>query len=232
MQQAAAMAWVRVVIGNLDLFGFNPVLNAIYDYEMQFNPDETIKGDFVTVAKGVQGAMSREVLAARLNTFMNIFQSPQLKHLPDWEKAGYLLEKTAGLQGLGLILPYREAMRRKLEEEEAMAKIGAAPNRIQPVIPPPNAALEILSKVPETSPAYGPALEGAARANNMMTPALAAAINVINEISAANAVRLISGEDQQALSQDVQAPPMPPLPHPDEQMPMGGPQMAPMMGQE
>lgn len=211
MQQSQAIAWVRTVIGNLDLFLVNPVIRALVDWNMQFNPDDSIKGDFDVVAKGVQGAMSREVMSLRLGNFLNIFQSPELKHLVDWEVAGDLLEKASGVKGMGLILPYMEAMKRKQAEEESSANAQAQSQRMQPVIPPQNAALEILSKTPETSPLFGPAYQAAVQANGLMNPAFAAGIDITNEVAAAQARNLISGQDNAALTEDV-TPPMAPDP--------------------
>lgn len=207
MEQAQALAWIRGVIGNMDLYGFDPIISAIYDWNMQFNPDESIKGDFNVVVRGVQGAMSREVLGQRINDFMNKFQSPELAWMVDWEKAGYLIEKTGGVQGTGLVLPYEEALKRKMAMEQQSTNIKTAPDRMSPQIPPMNAALEILQNTPDTSPLYGPAYENALQAFGMMNASFAAAVNIHNEIAASQAAQMISPEDKAALAKDV-VPPM------------------------
>ena len=234
MEQAQSLAWIRGVIGNMDLYGFDPIISAIYDWNMQFNPDESIKGDFNVVVRGVQGAMSREVLAQRINDFMNKFQSPELAWKVDWEKAGYLIEKTGGVQNTGLILPYEEALKRKLAEEQASTNIRSGPDRMSPVIPPQNAAMQILQNTDPTSPLYGPAYENALNAFGMMNPQFAAAVDIHNEISARQAQALVSPADAAALAKDIvppmQAPPGPAGPLPP--MPPGMPQDQASIGSE
>ncbi len=226
MQQAQALSWIRGVVGNMDLYGFDPIISAIYDWEMQFNPDEDIKGDYNVVVNGVQGAMTREIRSQRINDFLNKFQSPELAYLVDWEKAGYEFEKATGVAGVGLILPYHDAVKRKMDMEQQASNIKTAPDRMSPVIPSQNAALEILQNTDSTSPLYGPAYENALNAFGMINSRFTAALDIANEIAARNAAQLITPQDQTALAADI-TPPTPPMPPPPGP---GGPQGAPGSG--
>lgn len=59
--------FIRVVITNIDKYFVTPYIAGIYDWEMEYNPDMKIKGDFAVVARGAQGAMDREVEMQKIN---------------------------------------------------------------------------------------------------------------------------------------------------------------------
>ena len=235
MQQSAAMNFIRTVIANLDTFLIAPMIHSLYDWNMQFNPDQSIKGDYEVVAKGVIGAMSREVMAQRLIQFMQLFSNDMLQDYPKVDKVGTLLAQAIGVYDMDITYTDKEAAERRAKRMEKEASIKDGPKRMQPTIPPGNAAIEILGNTQDSSPLYGPIYEVALGTNGFMDspagPKFKAALNAVNEI-ALNAVKnALSKPDQISLGEDIAGPPAPPPPHPlDGGPPAAGPASAPPMG--
>lgn len=66
MLYGAADSYTRSVIFNIDNHLTKPMIRAMYDWEMQYCPDPTIKGDMTIEASGVQGLMAKELTSQRL----------------------------------------------------------------------------------------------------------------------------------------------------------------------
>jgi len=64
-----------------------PLITALYNWNMQFNPDPNIKGDMQVVVKGTAGAQVKESRAQILATFrQQVGQDPELAQMVDWPK--------------------------------------------------------------------------------------------------------------------------------------------------
>jgi cation transport regulator ChaC len=62
----AADSYTRGVVFNIDNDLTKPMVRALYDWEMQYNQDASIKGDMQVDAGGVQGLMSKELTSQRM----------------------------------------------------------------------------------------------------------------------------------------------------------------------
>lgn len=62
----AADSYTRSVVFNVDNHLTKPMIRGLYDWNMQYCPDPTIKGDMVIEASGVQGLMAKELTSQRL----------------------------------------------------------------------------------------------------------------------------------------------------------------------
>lgn len=222
MQQNAALSFIRSVIGNLDVFLTEPMVEALYHWNMEFNPKDSIKGDMDVVALGVRGAVAKDVLNNRLSTIMMNGLGDELKYWLRGDKATQLFLRGTGLEEEGVVNTPEQALAAKNDEAMRKAETEAMPKRMQPVIPPPNAALEILGNTPETSPLYGPAYETALEANGFMQgPAgkrFRAALNAVNEASVALVKGAIVPKDAADLATDLD-----PLQPPPAGAPEGAP---------
>lgn len=74
------MGAVNIVIKDL-ISGYDegittPFLQALYRWNMQFNPDATIKGDFDVYARGTASLVAKEVRARQLNEFAQLSGNP------------------------------------------------------------------------------------------------------------------------------------------------------------
>jgi hypothetical protein len=72
MLMAAANLSIKSVIKNVDDYMFEPVINSMYDWNMQWNPREDIKGDMRVVAQGSTSLVAREVQSERMIQFANM----------------------------------------------------------------------------------------------------------------------------------------------------------------
>lgn len=66
----AADAYTRAVVFNVDNYLTKPMIRALYDWEMQFCPDSSIKGDMSVEASGVQGLMAKELTSQRMSDLL------------------------------------------------------------------------------------------------------------------------------------------------------------------
>jgi hypothetical protein len=68
MLMGAAALPIRDVVRNFDTFTEN-VVGSIYDWNMQFNPDPDIKGDYEIIARGSSSLIAKEVRGISLDQF-------------------------------------------------------------------------------------------------------------------------------------------------------------------
>lgn len=227
MQQNAAMSFIKTVIGNIDTFLISPMVEDLYDWHMQFNPDEDIKGDYEVVATGVQGAISRELTAQKLIGVLQVFAQPDLAHYPKYDKIGAMLGQTLGLYDLDLIHTEKEAEAIRQQKLQANSEIENQPKKIQPVMPPVNALVQMLQNTPEGSPLYGPTYQSLLMELGYLNdpelgPRYVGALNAVNEISARNVQNLINAQDAGAIAKDLQME-MPNAEQPQPGIPGGAP---------
>jgi hypothetical protein len=76
MLMGAANVTVKDQIKNFDDGITLPFIKGLYFWNMEFNPKETIKGDYQVMAKGSTSLIAREVKAESLITFMNVTNNP------------------------------------------------------------------------------------------------------------------------------------------------------------
>lgn len=102
-----------------------PLITALYDWNMQFNPDPNIKGDMKVVVKGNAGAQVKESRAQILATFRaQVGQDPALAQMVDWPK--FLKEFAANADvPENVILPDEEIERRQQEQQAMQAQAQA-----------------------------------------------------------------------------------------------------------
>lgn len=69
MLMGAANMNIKSVIKNLDSYLFEPLIQSFYDWNMQWNPREEIKGDMKIVAQGSTSLVAKEIQAQSLIQF-------------------------------------------------------------------------------------------------------------------------------------------------------------------
>jgi len=204
MQRNMALTFIRSVIGNIDIFLTAPMIRALYDWNMAYNPDESIKGDYEIKARGVVGAISKEAMMTKLMGLMNQFGS-ELKYIIDTEKLGQLFAKGMGLADAGLTRTLEEAQALKKQDMDMQAQQTLQSNRLSPTTPPMNAALEVLQHCKNIAqPAVGVALENVVNLYGWMNPKWQAAIDAINAQVAKMVQHDIPPQETQAILQQTQ----------------------------
>lgn len=78
MLMSAANGSIRTVIKNVDDYLLSPLGKAFFSFNMQFDYDESIKGDLEVKAQGTSSLMANEVRSQRLMQFLQIVQNPAL----------------------------------------------------------------------------------------------------------------------------------------------------------
>ena len=92
MMMGAAAGTVRSVIKNIDDYLLAPLGKALYHFNMQFDPDEEIKGDLEVKARGTESLMANEVRSQRLMQLLSIVQNPALA---PFAKMDYIIREIA-----------------------------------------------------------------------------------------------------------------------------------------
>lgn len=75
---------IRDTVRNFDLFT-ESVMGGLYDWNMEFNEDPKIKGDFGIVTRGSTSLMAKEVRGQHLMAFGQTIQ-PEEREFMDWKK--------------------------------------------------------------------------------------------------------------------------------------------------
>ena len=99
MLMSAAAGTIKTVISNFDTYLLEPLGNAMFQWNMQFNENNPeIRGDLKIVASGTKSLMQKEVLTQRLMTFAQVFGGNQsTAPMVNWEE---IIKETAITLGL------------------------------------------------------------------------------------------------------------------------------------
>lgn len=81
MMLGSANITIKDQVKNFDDGITKPFITAMYHWNMQFNPDSTIKGDYDIIAKGSSSLIAKEVYANSLMQFANIITNPNYAEL-------------------------------------------------------------------------------------------------------------------------------------------------------
>ena len=92
MLMNAANGSIRSVVKNVDDYLVSPLGKAFFSFNMQFDFDETIKGDLEVKAQGTQSLMATEVRSQRLMQFLQVASNPVLA---PFAKMDYIIREIA-----------------------------------------------------------------------------------------------------------------------------------------
>lgn len=99
MLMDAANKGLKGVVSNVDVRVMTPMLETLYNYNMLYNPDPTIKGDAQVVARGAMSLMQMETLQLRRNEFLVATNNPMDAQIVGPEGRAEILRAAAkGLQ--------------------------------------------------------------------------------------------------------------------------------------
>ena len=92
MLMSAANGSIRTVVKNVDDYLLRPLGKAFFAFNMQFDFDETIRGDLEVNASGTESLMANEVRSQRLMQFLQVAQNPVLA---PFAKMDYIIREIA-----------------------------------------------------------------------------------------------------------------------------------------
>jgi len=84
MLMGAAALNIKTVVKNLDDYLLQPLGEALFSWNMQFNEDIEIRGDLEVRARGTSSLMMKEVRSQRLMMFMNTAANPLMAPFVNW----------------------------------------------------------------------------------------------------------------------------------------------------
>ena len=92
MLMSAANGSIRSVVKNVDDYLLAPIGRAFFAFNMQFDFDNSIKGDLEVIANGTESLMANEVRSQRLMQFLGVVQNPALA---PFAKMDYIIREIA-----------------------------------------------------------------------------------------------------------------------------------------
>ena len=92
MLMSAANGSIRNVVKSVDDYLLSPLGKAFFNFNMQFDFDQEIKGDLEVKAQGTESLMANEVRSQRLMQFLQITQNPALA---PFSKMDYIIREIA-----------------------------------------------------------------------------------------------------------------------------------------
>ena len=92
MLMSAANGSIRNVVKNVDDYLLAPLAKAFFNFNMQFDYDDAIKGDLEVKARGTESLMANEVRSQRLMQFLGVVQNPVLA---PFAKMDYIVREIA-----------------------------------------------------------------------------------------------------------------------------------------
>tara|TARA_R100000734_G_scaffold11477_1_gene8587 strand:- start:1155 stop:2687 length:1533 start_codon:yes stop_codon:yes gene_type:complete len=92
MLMSAANGSIRSVVKNVDDYLLAPIGRAFFAFNMQFDFDESIKGDLEVMANGTESLMANEVRSQRLMQFLGVASNPALA---PFAKMDYIIREIA-----------------------------------------------------------------------------------------------------------------------------------------
>jgi len=92
MLMNAAAGGIKTVIKNIDDYLLGPMGKSFFHFNMQFDFDESIRGDLEVKARGTESLMANEVRSQRLLQFLQVGANPALA---PWMKSQYIIREIA-----------------------------------------------------------------------------------------------------------------------------------------
>jgi len=157
----AADSYTKSVVFNIDNHLTKPLIRALYDWEMQYCPDMSIKGDMQVDASGVRGLMGRDLssqnLAEILQALGQIPGGADYINIPEIVKE---VLRSKDIVNDSVILPDEEVKKRREDNAQSevakQAQIAQAQNLAKPKAETTrnDAILAALERTPPTDPIY------------------------------------------------------------------------------
>lgn len=130
MLLSAANKGLKGVVGNVDMHVVSKVIESVYNFNMLYDEDESIKGDCQVVARGAVSLMQLESLQLRRNEFLASTANPIDQQIVGVEGRAEILRETA--KGLELdtnrVVPSRDKLKMVTLNQQAAQQQAAGPN--------------------------------------------------------------------------------------------------------
>lgn len=128
MLMSSAAKGIKSVISNTDIDVLSPMVTQYYDYNMEFDPDQNIKGDLKVVARGASALFIKEQQQVRRGEFIQNTNNPTDMQIIGLKGRAELLRGAAKALDLPVekIVPKDEELQNIMQAEQAaMQQQGA-----------------------------------------------------------------------------------------------------------
>lgn len=131
MMMNAANKGLKGIVSNIDINVLAPMITSVYNYNMLFDEDTTIKGDAQVVASGATSLMQLESLQLRRNEFLTSTNNPTDQQIVGMEgRAEVLREVAKGLDiDVSRVIPSRALLQNMQAQNQAAGGQPPAPNQ-------------------------------------------------------------------------------------------------------
>ena len=133
MLMDAAYKGLKGVVSSIDLNVMKPLLEKLYNHNMLYADDVTVKGDAQVMARGAVSLMQMETLQLRRNEFLQATANPlDAQIVGTMGRAELLREVAKGLEmDVNRIVPPREALQQQAQmQQQALPAPGAPPQKL------------------------------------------------------------------------------------------------------
>ena len=146
MLMSAANGSIRSVVKNVDDYLLAPLGRAFFAFNMQFDFDESIRGDLEVTANGTESLMANEVRSQRLMQFLQVASNPMLA---PFAKMDYVIREIAKSMDLD-----PDKVTNSMQDAAIQAEILKGFQ--QPAQPPQGGPMGVPEGQPPTEPAANP----------------------------------------------------------------------------
>ena len=123
---------LKSVIKNIDDFLTKPLIRSIYDWNMTWNDDESIKSDMRIIARGATALIQKEVQSQRLLQFLSLINNPMDAQMVKRENLLVDIAKSLDIDPDEVIKSQQELMNEQaLQQAIAQSLQGGEGNQVQ-----------------------------------------------------------------------------------------------------
>jgi hypothetical protein len=207
----AADSYTRGVVFNIDNDLTKPMIRALYDWEMQYNPDMTIKGDMQVDAGGVTGLMNKEMATQKIaEVFAALGQIPGSVDYINMAEVAKEIFRGLDIVNDNIVYSDEEVqkIRAQNQQQEAQkaAQIAQAQNVPKPKAEttPPDMMMQVLEKTIPTDPIYPIIFEKWLAMINQLDPQSLAALDMMKHKNVLENKAFADQQELAAMQQDIE----------------------------
>jgi hypothetical protein len=207
----AADSYTRGVVFNIDNDLTKPMIRALYDWEMQYNPDMTIKGDMQVDAGGVTGLMNKEMATQKIaEVFAALGQIPGSVDYINMAEVAKEIFRGLDIVNDNIVYSDEEVQKiraqnqqQQVQQAEKMAQVQNVP-KPKAETTPPDMMMQVLEKTIPTDPIYPIIFEKWLAMINQLDPQSIAALDMMKHKNVLENKAFADQQELAVLQQDIE----------------------------
>jgi hypothetical protein len=207
----AADSYTRGVVFNIDNDLTKPMIRALYDWEMQYNPDMTIKGDMQVDAGGVTGLMNKEMATQKIaEVFAALGQIPGSVDYINMAEVAKEIFRGLDIVNDNIVYSDEEVQKIRAQNQQQQAQQAAQIAQAQNVpkpkaeTTPPDMMMQVLEKTIPTDPIYPIIFEKWLAMINQLDPQSIAALDMMKHKNVLENKAFADQQELAVLQQDIE----------------------------